>query len=175
MKKVLKQIFLGVIVVLVMVLITGTILKVNRKKTLNSRIETFPAFEFKALNDSSFSSDQIREGPVVIMFFNPECEHCQYQISALIEKPEIFSTSLLLLVSNADKNSIREFAGANKLSELDGIKILVDDGYRFIDYFGTESVPTTFIYDSHLKLVRYFQGEVLPETILKYILQDGQY
>jgi thiol-disulfide isomerase/thioredoxin len=170
MKKLLKQIIFGAITILVLILITAIVFKISSKLTLKARIETFPSFSFNALNDSTFSSDQISKGPVVILFFNPECEHCQYQVTSLVENEKVLKAAIILLISDADTNSINDFTRKNGLAEFPGIKLLIDTDYRFIDYFGTESVPTTFIYDKNLKLIRYFKGEVMPETILKYII-----
>ena len=75
----------------------------------------------------------------------------------------------VLLISNAEKEGIRRFMEENDLLQHPGLIALADQTYSFRDYFGTEIVPAIFIYNKELKLVRYFQGEVRPETILKYL------
>jgi peroxiredoxin len=173
MKKTLMVVFVIIIIGLTTFLIIGIVGKTHKSKIAKDRIKTLPIFSFRTLNDTMFRSDQIKEGPVLILFFNPECEHCQYQITTLFKNWAETSGIHVLLISNAEKEAIRNFVMKNNLPDYPGIVILADETYSFRDYFGTALVPVTFIYDKKLRLVRYFQGEVRPETILKYLRQAG--
>jgi len=172
MKKALMLVFVIIIIGLTTFLIIGIIAKTHKSKIAKEMIKTLPVFSLKTLNDSVFRSDQIKEGPVLVLFFHPECKHCQYQITTLFKNRAETSGIRVLLISNAEKEAIRNFLKENNLLDYPGLITLVDETYSFRDYFGTELVPATFIYDKKLKLVRYFQGEVRPETILKYLRQD---
>jgi len=172
MKRIIKLVFFIVIICLITFLVFGIASKTHKSKIYRERIKTLPAFSFKALNDTIFCSDQIKEGPVLILYFHPECEHCQYEIKTLFSYKDEISDILILMISNAERGAIRNFLDENNLRNWPGAITLVDEAYRFKDYFGTEVVPATFIYSNKLKLVKYFKGEVKPETILKYLKQD---
>jgi len=165
-------VFVIIIIGLITFLIIGIIAKTHKSKIAKEMIKTLPVFSLKTLNDTVFRSDQIKEGPVLVLFFHPECEHCQYEIKTLFKSKSETSGIRILLISNAEKEAIRNFLKENNLLDYPGLVALVDETYSFGDWFGTELVPATFIYDKKLKLVRYFQGEVRPETILKYLRQD---
>jgi thiol-disulfide isomerase/thioredoxin len=172
MKKTLMLVIVIIITGLITFLIIGIIAKTNKGKIAKEMIKTLPVFSLKTLNDTVFWSDQIKEGPVLVLFFHPECEHCQYEIKTLFKNRHETPGIRVLLISNAEKEAIRNFLKENNLLDYPGLSTLIDESFSFRDYFGTELVPATFIYDKKLKLVRYFQGEVRPETILKYLRQD---
>lgn len=172
MKKAIMLVIVFIIIGLTTILIIGIVGKTHKSKIAKENIETFPAFSMKTLNDSIFRSDEIKEGPVLVLFFHPECEHCQYQITTLFSSDTMTAGVHVLLISNAEKDAIRNFLKDNSLLEYPGLVTLVDETFNFRKYFGTDLVPATFIYNKKLKLVRYFQGEVMPETILKYLRQD---
>ena len=153
-------------------LIIGIINKSHKSRIAKERIKSFPLFSFRKLNDTIFRSDEIKEGPVLVLFFHPECEHCQYQITTLFKNWVEPSGVHVILISNAEKEIVKKFVNKISLPDSPEIIILVDDTYSFLNYFGTELVPATFIYDRKLRLIKYFQGEVRSETILKYLKQD---
>jgi thiol-disulfide isomerase/thioredoxin len=172
MKKAILMVIVVIIIGLTIILIIGIVTKTHAGKIAKDRIKSLPVFSFKTINDSIFRSDEIKEGPVLILFYHPECEHCQYQITTLFKSQTVTSGLHVLLISNAEKEVIRSFLKENNLLEYPGVIALVDETYSFTKYFGTELVPATFIYNKELKLVKYFQGEVKPETIIKYLKQD---
>jgi peroxiredoxin len=172
MKRVLIWSLVVIIASLATFLAFGITGKIHNTNIAKEKIKTLPSFSFKKLNDTVYNSNQIKEGPLLILFFHPECEHCQYQITSLFKKWIQPRDMLVLLVSNAEKSEIRNFIKENNIPDSLGLIVLVDEANNFIDYFGTERVPSTFIYNKQLQLIKYFQGEVRPETILKYLKQD---
>ena len=172
MKKALMLIVIILITGLIVSLIIGIVDKANKRKVAKERIKTLPVFSMRTLSGTLFRSDQIKKGPVLVLFFHPECEHCQYQITTLFKNLAGTAGVHFILISNAEKEAIRNFLKENNLRDYPGLIALADETYSFSDYFGTEIVPATFIYDRNLQLVRYFQGEVRPETILNYLTPD---
>jgi len=169
MRNLLKLVILFLVLTLISLMIVGIIRKSNERKLAKERIETLPDFSFKTIYDSIFSRNQIKNGPVLILFFNPECEHCQYQVQALIENREAISDVLVLMISNAGKEIVMDFIKSNNLLDFPRLVVLLDDTHSFGKFFGTETIPASFIYDKKLKLKKYFHGEVIFETILSYL------
>lgn len=172
MKTTLKAGIIILIIGLTTFLLIGIAGKTQKNKIAREKIKSLPVFSFRTMYDTMFSSDQLKEGPVLILFFHPECEHCRYQITALFKNSLTPSGLHVLLISNAEKEGIRMFMEENDLFQYPGLIALEDETYSFRNYFGTEIVPAIFIYNKELKLVRHFQGEVRPETIRKYLRQD---
>jgi thiol-disulfide isomerase/thioredoxin len=169
----MKKIILGVLVFLIMLtlifLVKGIVVKLNKKKQIAEQILRLPSFSFSTLSKKSFSSSEIKEGPVLIVRYHPECDHCKYEILELLESniPDIVPK--IYLVSSADPDSIKGFIKQFHLSDYPAITPLVDTAYLFGDIFGSEMVPSNYIYDEDLNLIKVFLGEVKTETILKYV------
>jgi thiol-disulfide isomerase/thioredoxin len=172
MKKTLILSIVIIVIGLTAFLFTGIATKTHLNKIAKERITVLPVFSMKTLNDTIFRSDLIKSGPVIILHFHPECEHCKYEISTLFKCKAELSGTQVILISNAEKEVISNFLKENNLLNYPGSVALLDETYSFKSYFGTGIVPATFIYDKKLKLVKFFQGEVRPETILKYLRQE---
>lgn len=169
----MKRLILGLVVLTVFLVGTLLLIGINRKmknqKEISERTSKLPSFTFMTLSELPFNSLDINEGPVLIVHFHPECEHCQYEISEILKSviPESFKT--VLLVSSANPDSIRRFLFRMNISDFPSVITLADTSYSFEATFGSSPIPTSYIYNSKLKMIKVLHGEVKTETILKYL------
>ncbi len=152
--------------------VLSTIKKVNSSQSIKEHIKYFPRFILKSINDTLFNSETITKGPVIIIFFHPGCEHCQYEIKEITTDEYLIDKTHIILVSNAPDDEIKKFYYDNELDKYQKITLLIDSSYKLSDIFGLRSVPLTCIYSKELILVKYFKGEVKPDAIVK-ILTDN--
>jgi thiol-disulfide isomerase/thioredoxin len=169
MKKIILIILLVVFSISIILLLTGVSSKMVKEKQINEKISMLPSFSFKTLAKEDFHSSDIKNGPVLIVRFHPECEHCQYEISQIFrsEIPELVSRTLL--ISSDHPDSIRKFLYQFNKIDYPSIIALADSSDSFGSIFGKDIVPSNYIYNKELKLVKVIFGEVKTETILKYI------
>jgi peroxiredoxin len=172
MKKLFFFIVVSILSLLIIFLIAAIALRMHSSKIAEEKIKILPIFSMKTINDSLFNTQDIKHGPVLVLYFHPECEHCQYQLTTLFRNWEEYSEVYILLISDAGKELICNFVDTLNIKNNQKIKIMIDDSYSFADHFGTSVVPSTFIYNKKLILVKYFHGEVKPETVLKYLKLD---
>jgi len=172
MRKIILGVIITVFVLSAMFLILGMINKVQKHKQITEKIARLPSFSFMTLTNESFNSSEIREGPVLVVRFHPECEHCQYEISELLKSKIPSSGILVLMVSSANPDSIRKLFSQFDLFDYPAIIPLVDTSYRFGDIFGSDIVPSNYIYNKELDLVKVLYGEVKTETIIRYLNQS---
>ena len=170
-KRVIIVVIIAVFVLTMTFLSIGIASKTRRNNLLSDRIKALPSFTFQKLDNEFFNSSDIKEGPVLIIRFHPECEHCKYEISELMNSKILLPGLMVLLVSSAAPDSIREFIRQFNFDQYPGVITMVDTSHRFGDIFGTDIVPSNFIYDKNLDLVKVLYGEVKTETILKYMLK----
>jgi hypothetical protein len=146
---------------------------INRVKTENQikvNYYKLPTFSFYTLNNTLFKSVTIKEGPILIIYFHPECEHCQYELSEIVKSQLVHTNLWILLVTPAEINSVLKFKKEINLIDSDKLITLIDEKGEFQGLFGRTIIPTSIIYDKDLRLVKIFNGEVRPETIQKMIL-----
>ena len=98
------------VVVLIVFALSATLLglgigsKIQKQRQIAEKIQQLPSFSFSTLTGKSFSSSEIRKGPVLIIRFHPECEHCQYEITEILKSNIPVSGTLVIMVSSADKD-----------------------------------------------------------------------
>jgi thiol-disulfide isomerase/thioredoxin len=169
----MRKIILGAVVIgfvlLATFLITGVINKMQRQTQIKEKIETMPSFSFMTLTNETFNSSEIKIGPVLIVRFHPECEHCQYEVSEILKSNVPESGVKVILISSATPDSVKSFLNQFNYLRFPSIILLIDTSYVFSDIFGSDIVPSNYIYNRELELVKVLQGETKTETILKYL------
>ena len=70
--------------------------------TLN-KIQNAPSFKiYKAPDSTAFTNDQLKKNkPFVLMFFNPDCDHCQKETKELLAYKEELKGLQIIMVSPA--------------------------------------------------------------------------
>ncbi|MEM9721320.1 MAG: redoxin domain-containing protein [Bacteroidota bacterium] len=142
--------------------------KIQEKEAIEANRAQLPAFKFEELSGATFASTQLAPyKPVVVMFIHPECPHCQYEAEALYHQREHHQHIQWLLISEAPKEQLQWLSNTYKLDSLPNVSVLMSEMGGFYSFFGTESLPSTFVYDSGGRLKKYFRGEVKLEAIFK--------
>jgi len=160
---------------LVVLLIAGTITKKNKAENISDRISTLPEFTLPSMDGSIFNSSEISVGPLLVTYFDPECEHCQYEISSLVKSKIPGSGTRILLISYVSSKEIRSFMQQFNVNNDNVFTVLLDTTFIFSELFRTDVIPSNFIYNKDLKLVKTLRGETTIETITKYLQSGNQY
>lgn len=150
-------------------LVAGIIRKAMAAEEIAERISTLPQFSLPKLDGGLFSSKEINAGPLLIIYFHPECEHCHHEISSIIESPLPDRDVKIILVSYASQHLIRSFI--DRIGNVGEARILIltDTALIFRGIFGSDIIPSNYIYNKELELVKSIKGETRTETILKYL------
>ena len=123
---------------------------------------TLPAFNVMLLDSSTIvNTFNIPEGkPTLIMFFDPECKHCQAETKMLTAKMDSLKDIRFYMVTSVhDFNKIRNFYNEYHLGDYKNIEVVGRDyEYFFITYYGIKYVPDMVLYDGHKKLLKFFEG-----------------
>jgi hypothetical protein len=169
MKKFIFSAAICIMVLFLAFLVIRIIRKVENQTLIAEKISRLPSFSFLSLSKESYNSTDIKKGPILVVHFHPECEHCQYEISEILKSdiPSLFTK--VLLISSAHPDSIRSFLNLLNYSNFPAVIPLIDEAYNFEDIFGPGMVPSIYIYDIKLNLVKALHGEVRTEYILNCI------
>jgi len=144
--------------------------KLREQAQRQERTKSLPAFQFLKLDRTTFSSAQLSAAQAsVIIYFNPDCEHCQYEARAIRDSLHRFAEVNVLLISDEPIARLQAFAKEYDLANQPNIHILYDGERKFKVLFGTSLVPSIFIYNRQQQLVKQFKGETKIEAILKYL------
>lgn len=170
MKKIIVYFIIIIVIGLIGFLGYKTINKINAKEKLAEQLQTIPDFKLVSMDSTSFTINSLDlNKSTVIIFFNSECSHCQYEANAINENISRFAETNLLIMSSEQLSQIMEFASKYHLDKHPLIYLTKIEEENVFETFGSVSVPHTFIYNNQQKLVKEFKGEVKIEAILKYL------
>lgn len=140
-------------------------------KRIESTIQKLPILSFYTTNQEPFIFENNPQKNTLIIYFHPECEHCQYEAKQISKHQSEFKDSHILMISPAQLNDIKQFQTDYQLGEISNLKILWDKGRMFETYFGKATFPTILIYNSNNEMLKKYKGEAKIEAILKHIRQ----
>jgi thiol-disulfide isomerase/thioredoxin len=138
---------------------------IQAKNTAEKNTATLPAFTFSTVSNQPFSNTAIENNKIIINYFNPDCEHCQYMAQSLAQHANDIKDIQILMVTIADSATVVKFAGDYGINTLPNITLLLDKNFRFGKIFGTTTVPSFFVYRDK-KLVKKIIGETKIENLL---------
>lgn len=121
--------------------------------------QVVPDFTFTRLNGHSFSrKDLARDKKVIIVFFDVTCDHCQNELKAISGEIDNFKKTEFYLVSMDSAASIQAFMKkfAPKMNGRSNVTLLRDSNRQFIPRFRPIQFPAAYVYNSDLRLIKYF-------------------
>jgi len=132
--------------------------------------QTLPAFEFYTLDSLAVSSSIAGHGkPVCLVYFDPECPHCESETREITSHLQEFGDAQILMVSANTPEKIAAFAQEFSLARYPTVQVLWDKEHLFYKWFGNAIVPSVYIYNKEQQLVKEYFGEVKAEAIIRHL------
>jgi len=142
--------------------------KIEAKKIFSQQIKRIPKMNtFQWIGKQAPNNNT----PTIILFFNPDCDHCQYEAKLILEHQSDFTDTNFWWVTTVDGSAINDFSKKYHLDKLSKHYFAKLSTEKFVETFGSVSVPHIFIYDKAGVLQKEFRGETKIEALLKYINQ----
>lgn len=173
MKKKIRIVIFLFMILSFSILILSIASRIQSQNAKYEGIKVLPEFTFYTLEGKSVHSEDFQEGPLLIILFHPECEHCRYEITEVLKSRLPGKVKKIILVSTADAVSQLHFFEEMKDYLFPNVLILVDTRYESGKLFGSDISPSTFLYNENMNLIKVFYGEVTPDNILTYYEKEG--
>ncbi len=157
-----------IILILIIFVLSFSVIYISlliKKKV--TKITTVYSIEFSTFRNSFLTNKNIliTNNKIIVNFFSPTCEHCQYMATQYLKNKEQLKDITILMVTIADSISVAKFKNDYQLNTLPNIVLLRDTKFQFYKIFGTATVPSFFIYE-HQKLVKKIIGETKIENLI---------
>jgi len=107
--------------------------------------------------------------PTLIVLFDPDCEHCQYEAAQMQQQPSAFAGAAVYWLTTQTPARADAFArqyGLDSLAMMHVGTLTREESYRA---FGPTSVPHLFIYGPDGQLRKEYEGEVKIEAVVRYL------
>ena len=142
-----------------------------QKDTSDNYVNNFlaiPAIKINIVPDSTiFTNENLKKNtPFILMFFNPDCEHCQKETKELLAYKEELKGIQILMVSTASYPGIKDFYETYGLSSMPNIGLGQDINAKLGSIYKLKTFPSTYVYDNRGILAKAFVGNIGIPAIL---------
>lgn len=116
------------------------------------------------------NKDLANDASLVVMMFNPTCEHCEDQTILFEKNLALFSkTKLVLVAAEMMMPYMEYFENTTNVQNYPAIKYGVDSAGFINNTFTYQPLPQINIYDKERKLVKIFAGGTPIDSLKPYI------
>lgn len=127
-----------------------------------------PAFTVLKV-DSTYTNDKSipKDKPVVIIYFSPECGHCQLTADEFSKKMKEMKDIYFVWVSYYPLPEVKEFAKKFNLQQFTNIIIARDENYAIPSYYRVKFTPFMALYNKEHHLVKTWDQGTDANTLIK--------
>ncbi|MCC7401783.1 MAG: thioredoxin [Chitinophagaceae bacterium] len=133
------------------------------------RFPTLPPVKL-LLTDSvrQFSKENFsKKNPVLIILFNPDCEHCQKETEELLDSIGHFKNIQIVMATMMPFDKMITFYKHYKLANYSNIIVGQDTKYFLPTFYMVSNLPYLALYTKRGDLITTFEGAVPIHTILQ--------
>lgn len=158
----LLQLLLGLLFI---TLIVGIASSIPAKQEAVAAAKTFPAALLA--EHTAWQAPETASARVLI-FYNPDCEHCQYEAKTLSTHPDFQAMEVVWLSgASVEENTVFRQTYAREAPA--SFQFLEDPQHAIGNALGVRTYPTIFIYDTYGQLLHEYEGETKPEAIWRWM------
>jgi peroxiredoxin len=127
-----------------------------------------PVMTFTLLDGQQIQAVDIDQ-PMVLILFQPDCDHCQNEAKQIKNRLDAFNNYQVYFISSQAHEQIKKFGADYKLLNIPNVFFGSTSVQSVLDNFGAIAAPSLYIYSKEGKLVESFEGEVDIGVVLQYL------
>lgn len=126
-----------------------------------------PEFSIRKVPDSSIFTNKMlqKNKPVILMFFDPDCDHCQHATKNFTKEIKKFEDVQILMVTIYEMSKINKFRKDYKLAQYSNITVTKDVTFDLAKYYQVSSLPDVYVYDKNGKLMNHYKHDIPVDEI----------
>jgi hypothetical protein len=121
------------------------------------------------LLDNSRTDVKTLQGQTILIFFQPECDHCQRAAQAISQNLGAFRKSELYFITSQPLELAEKFSKDYLLSGHANVHFSWASLEDVLNNYGPISTPSIYVYSAEHNLIKSLTGELKIEELLKYI------
>jgi thiol-disulfide isomerase/thioredoxin len=125
-----------------------------------------PPMMIKGMDGKQYAARDLK-GNVVIIMFQPDCDHCQREAKQIHDNLAYFKDYHLYFLAAAAPVDVQRFANDYQLMKKPNVHFGITTVNEIINSYGPIDAPSLYIYSKDRKLVKKFNGETDIAVILK--------
>ena len=131
----------------------------------SSRFRIFPPTRLMLADSLSFftNKDLLKNKSVMLMVFNPDCDHCQHETEEIIKHIDKFTGIQIVMTTSMPFDAMMAFREKYKLADYKNITVAQDTHYFLPSYYMISNLPFLAFYNKKKELISVFEG-TMPMT-----------
>lgn len=133
------------------------------------RFPNFPPVKLLLPDSSSyFTKDNLpKKSAVMLMLFNPQCDHCQHLTEEIIQNIDKFKNIQIIMATSMPFSSMKDFREKYRLAAYENITVSQDTHHFLPSYFMIHNLPFLAFYNKKKELISVSQGSMPMEKVLE--------
>jgi thioredoxin-related protein len=132
------------------------------------RFPNFPAVKLVFPDNNTYLAKEKLDNKkaVMLMVFNPQCEHCQHEIDQIVKHMNEFKNYQIVMATIMPFDSMIHFRERYQLAQYNNIIMGQDFQYYLPPFYQMRNLPYLAFYDKKKKLISVFEGSMPIEKAL---------
>ena len=133
--------------------------------------QSIPPFKMLLTNGKTFYAKDLPQWkPVVIIYFSPDCEHCQTLMNAVFKKISSFKKVEIVMVTFRPLNEVADFERNYQVYKYSNIIVGSEvPVFFFKTYYNLMNTPFTVIYDNQGKYIYSYRKETTIDDLVNRV------
>jgi thioredoxin-related protein len=151
-------------ITIIITLILFIVIEGHTQSLIRNDKKGIPPFQILLdTGDYYTSSDLMQDKPVMIIYFDPGCDHCQLFTSELLANIRSFSDVQIVMVTYVELPMVKDFTMKNNLSKYPSIHVGTE-GYTFVVqiFYRVRQFPFIALYKNYGTLLKTYEG-IIPD------------
>lgn len=131
------------------------------------RYPTVPPFTLLKTDSTDLTRDNLHKNrPVMIMFFSPDCEHCQHQTKDLLAEIDKFKDVQIVMATYQPMENMQKFYIDFEIARYSNIYMGRDTKFFFPPFYKMRNLPFLALYNKKGNLITTFEGNQKVDTLI---------
>jgi len=155
---------------LFLTLLFSIICSINNADAQSGKI---PPFSMLRADGTAFTAQSLPKGkPVVLIYFSPECDHCQRLMNDLFKRVMEFNKASLVMVTYLSNEVVKKFSTEYNVRKYPNVFVGTEATSFFLrNHYSIMNLPFTAMYDKNGYLVATFKDDATVNDISKRLGQ----
>ena len=132
------------------------------------RFPTVPPFKLLEVDSSSYfaKKDLKKNEPVLIMLFNPDCDHCKHETEEIIKNIDQLKDVRIVMATMMPFDMMKSFYEKYDLQRFENIIVGEDFQYTLSSFYQIHFMPYLAMYNKKGNLLSTFEGSMKIEDLI---------
>jgi hypothetical protein len=152
-----------------------TLINLHAQAVQNPVKKGIPPFDIQLANEQHFKSTDLRKDqPLMLIYFDPTCEHCHAFINELLKKISLFKDVQIVMITYVPIDQVKSYTAGSELSKQPGIKVGTE-GTTFVVrfFYDIRQFPYVALHRTDGTLISTYESKVPdPEVLAKKLMGD---